>query len=135
MMTTLAPRQLLVLIRDQSAFTQRYPNITAAGVYEGRLSNGGEDMTLAHKSGLIISSFEYDDKSPWPEAPDGDGYTLVRKTPPGDPNDPLNWRASTNIYGSPCADVREAHVRSTPDGNDSCEGSNFNILYLPLVRK
>jgi hypothetical protein len=135
MMTTLAPRELLVLIRDESAFSQRCPNVTAAGLYEGGLSNRGEDITLSDKNGLIISSFEYDDKSPWPEAPDGDGYTLVRKTPPGAPNAPLNWRASTNIYGSPCADVRKAHVRSTPDGNDSCEGSSSNTLYLPLVGK
>jgi len=51
-------------------------------------------------------SVHYGTQSPWPSSPDGAGFSLVPVTPNlnPDPSNPLNWRASTVIGGSPGAD-------------------------------
>jgi len=51
-----------------------------------------------------------DDQPLWPEAPDGDGLSLVLIDPMGNPDhtDPLNWRSSVSPGG-------------TPDGSDASE--------------
>ena len=71
--------------------------------YEGQLDNGGEEITLNDASGNIIESFTYDDASPWPEASDGEGFTLVRISPTSqlDPNLPSTWRPSSELGGNP----------------------------------
>jgi len=119
--TVLEPGELTLLVRNETEFTKRYPGIDYAGVYDGKLSNGGEQLTFVDNEGGIISSFEYDDKAPWPELPDGDGYTLVRREPLGDPNHPCWWRSSTNLFGSPGAD-------DPPGGHTVCTD-----IYLPVT--
>ena len=71
--------------------------------YTGALDNTGETITLEDASGAIIESFTYNDKSPWPTAPDGDGPSLVRIAPEAqlDPNLPASWRSSTEVGGNP----------------------------------
>jgi hypothetical protein len=100
----LGPGEMLVLIRDEMAFTNRYPGVEYVGVYDKNLDNGGETIVLVDYSEFLITLFEYGDTFPWPEMADGDGYTLVRRDPPGDANDPCHWRASANRYGSPGED-------------------------------
>ena len=43
----------------------------------------------------------YGDRLPWPQATDGNGYTLVRRGPAGSAADPCRWRGSANVFGSP----------------------------------
>ena len=76
------------------------------GEYQGQLDNGGERITLVTALNDTIFSIRYNDKSPWPESPDTAGYSLVPKelNPTGDQNDPLNWRASYSVNGSPGRD-------------------------------
>ena len=119
--TVLEPGELIILVRNETEFANRYPGISYAGVYDGKLDNGGEQLTFVDNEGKIISSFEYDDKAPWPESPDGDGYTLVRRNPLGDPNHPCWWRSSTNLFGSPGAD-------DPPGGHTVCTD-----IYLPVT--
>lgn len=71
--------------------------------YEGNLANGGETLTLTDASGTVIESFNYGDSHPWPEAADGEGFSLVRISPSSqlDPDLPFNWRASTSSGGNP----------------------------------
>ncbi|MDM8532615.1 lamin tail domain-containing protein [Anaerolineales bacterium HSG25] len=111
---TLNAGELLVLIRDETAFTERYPGVNYTGIYEGKLKNSGEKIILVDENGLVISSFEYDDKLPWPETPDGDGYTLVRHNQLDASNDLCNWRASTNLYGSPSVDDPTSIIEPCP---------------------
>ena len=99
--STIEPGQLFVLVRNQAEFRKRYPDVSVRYIYEQKLANGGETITLVDKEGAIISSFEYNDKFPWPQTPDGDGYTLVRRHPFADPNDPTAWEVSSDLYGSP----------------------------------
>jgi hypothetical protein len=71
--------------------------------YEGSLDNAGENITLTDASGTIIESFNFDDTPPWPQASDGEGFSLVRISPSLqlDPNLPSSWRASTTVGGNP----------------------------------
>jgi hypothetical protein len=97
----------VVLVRDPAFFARRYPDVPVAGVYRGKLSNKGETITIKDIDGNIVASVAYDDEDGWPLSPDGRGDSLVLVNPTGDPNDPLNWRASINIYGSPGANEPE----------------------------
>ncbi|MBT7983295.1 MAG: hypothetical protein HN584_12075 [Akkermansiaceae bacterium] len=73
------------------------------GEYTGQLDNGGENITLLDANGNIIESFRYNDKSPWPEAPDGNGPSLVRIAPEHrlSPELPSSWRPSVQDNGNP----------------------------------
>ncbi|MED5470491.1 MAG: hypothetical protein VX577_01995, partial [Verrucomicrobiota bacterium] len=60
-------------------------------------------ITLLDADGNIIESFRYNDKSPWPEAPDGNGPSLVRIAPEHrlDPELASSWRPSVQDNGNP----------------------------------
>ena len=99
------PKEFIVLASNAEEFSNRYgflPN----GEYNGQLDNSGERITLCDAGGDTLITMTYGDKAPWPESPDGGGYSLVTKvtSPKGDLNDPSNWRASSAIHGSPGRD-------------------------------
>jgi len=105
---TLEPGARLLIVNDLAAFQQRYGATFSrqiAGEYSGNLSNDGELITLVDALDVIIHSFTYNDQSPWPEGPDGDGFTLVLIDPSQQPvpnhANPASWRASVAIGGSP----------------------------------
>jgi hypothetical protein len=108
---SVAPDQLMVLVRNPAAFAQRYPGVRVDGVYEGQLSNKGEAIRLKDAQGQVVVSLEYDDENGWPVSADGQGDSLVNIDTPQDPNNPASWRASTYLNGSPGADDR---VGSSP---------------------
>ncbi|MBN1674756.1 MAG: lamin tail domain-containing protein [Kiritimatiellae bacterium] len=99
----------LVLARNADAFAGRYPGTAVFGQYLGGLDNGGERITLSDGDGRTVASVRYNDKAPWPEAADGDGYSLVAAGTTGDPDDPAAWRASNLVGGSPGYDDGEPH--------------------------
>ncbi|HPG38862.1 MAG TPA: chitobiase/beta-hexosaminidase C-terminal domain-containing protein [bacterium] len=102
----------VVLSKNSSKFYSKY-GITSFANYDGNLNNGGEKITLRDPAGNSLFSVTYDDKSPWPTSPDGDGYSLVPvnfNTNPN-PNNAANWRASKYEMGSPGMDDS---VRYTP---------------------
>ena len=111
--TTLAPAEFVLVVRNKEAFAHRYGPEAAgrvAGQYEGKLANEGESIRLVDFWTGAIAAFEYHDASPWPTQGDGDGYSLVPlesalpTQPTGSLNDPANWRPSTEIGGSPARD-------------------------------
>src|SRR6185369_15128325 len=87
-------------------FASKYPGVTTYGFYSGRLNNGGDTITLNTSADATIFSFHYNDAAPWPTTADGLGFSVV----PINSNTIVNfgdakqWRASTNIGGSPGAD-------------------------------
>lgn len=104
---TLAPNEYVVVARNPSVFESIYGtavNLAPGGYADANLSNGGETISLVAANGVEILSFTYDDSTPWPETPDGDGPSLEIIDPLGDHNDPLNWRASDVDGGSPGSD-------------------------------
>jgi hypothetical protein len=104
--TFLAPRHFIVLVSNPAAFTNRYPAVHVDGIYTGKLSNTGENVSLMHATGAPIFSVNYGTQAPWPASPDGAGFSLVPINPNlnTNPDNPINWRASSVIGGSPGAD-------------------------------
>ncbi|MBC8002226.1 MAG: lamin tail domain-containing protein, partial [Opitutaceae bacterium] len=104
--TFLGPGQFAVLVSNPQGFASRYPGVPVAGVFGGKLSNSGEQLTLAHATGTNIVSFSYSDSAPWPAAADGSGFSLVPVNPNlnAAPGLAANWRASSAMGGSPGSD-------------------------------
>jgi len=100
----LAPGEFVVLVRNATAFSERYPGVTVGGVYGGQLSNQGEEIRLKDAAGETVISVAYDDGNGWPITADGRGDSLVLIDPTADPYNPKNWRASVQVNGSPGAD-------------------------------
>lgn len=100
----LQPGDFMVLVNNAAAFAQRYPAVPIGGVYGGRLSNKGEELRLQEPAGTTVLTVTYADENGWPVSPDGRGDSLVLIDPDGDPNNPTNWQASSDVYGSPGAD-------------------------------
>lgn len=102
--TVLPAGEFMVLVRNPAAFSERYPTVSIGGTYQGKLSNGGEEIVLKDSQGRVFISIPYDDENGWPVSPDGRGDSLVFVNLGGDPYDPRNWRASPDLYGAPGAD-------------------------------
>ena len=102
----LAAGARLLLVENQLAFEARYGlGLPIAGVYRGNLDNDGEVLGLQRADGVSLVNFAWDNGSAWPLEADGEGRTLVlaNRTPGANPNDPINWRASTAPGGDPGA--------------------------------
>jgi hypothetical protein len=98
------PAKSVVLVSNLSAFRARYGDTpTVIGIYESLLSNSGETIRLAYALNTTIIELKYDDNDPWPNSPDGDGYSLVLAEPMSSPNHSLasNWTTSNLMGGSP----------------------------------
>ncbi len=89
----------LVLAETADKFSAVYPQVSNFIGDFGRdpqgfgLSGGGEMITLKNANGTLIDMVEYDDKSPWPEAADGDGPTLQLIAPDLDNTLASSWEA------------------------------------------
>lgn len=100
---TVAPGEFVLLVRNQAAFEIRYgPGLPVSGEYTGKLDNGGERIKLSFGAGIAIRDFVFDDISPWPDSPDGNGRSLVLVDPFGRPDhgNPFNWRAAITTPGT-----------------------------------
>lgn len=79
------------------------------GPWTGRLNNSGESVRLyrpdapgldLHVPYVLVDRVDYSDNHPWPAGPDGSGYSLERRTPPGLGSDRANWQVGI-LGGSP----------------------------------
>ena len=100
------PGGKVLLVKNEAAFRFRHLgfNGVIAGEFSGSLKNEGEQVTLHDALGAVIKDFTYSSQFPWPESTgDGRGYALVLIDPLSNPNhdDPLSWRSSVEIGGSP----------------------------------
>jgi hypothetical protein len=101
--TRLGAGEVMILASGQnpSAFAARYPGVAVSGYFSGRLSDGGERLALIDRHGNTVLSVTYRPGSGWPAPANGGGHSLEVIDPDGDPNDPANWRASSELGGSP----------------------------------
>jgi hypothetical protein len=108
----LDPGERILIVKNAAAFEFRYgTGLPVAGVFQNGtdLSNGGENITLSNDTtGETIQDFAYSDTSPWTEAADGHGYSLTLACPAAGAHltDPLNWRASREVGGTPGGEDR-----------------------------
>ena len=96
--TSIAPGGYVLVVKNQLAFEARYgTGLPVAGEFiNTKLSNGGEQIKLSYGSGVAVRDFIYDDHSPWPSAPDGQGASLILIDPQSVPDHTLatSWTAS-----------------------------------------
>ncbi|MBV7336064.1 lamin tail domain-containing protein [Chloroflexi bacterium TSY] len=141
-----APGEYIVVANDADRFAQRY-GFSPFGEFRANLSNGGERIVLEDAFDRVIISLEYDDEGEWPEAADGNGYSLVLINPLS-PSEAVNtsienakylnadqWRSSISIHGSPgMADplpVRVNEILVLSNGGNS-EGFSGGVeIYNP----
>jgi len=104
--TLLAPGQFFVLARNAAAFQSKYPGVPANGIFTGRLDNSGETIRISTPIDNTVLAVTYNDRAPWPLAPDGHGFSIVPRSAvaPDNSDNGSHWRASTALGGSPGAD-------------------------------
>jgi hypothetical protein len=130
---TMAPGARALLVGNQAAFVQRYGNgLTILGQYQPAkfLANSGDRLQLLDAQGQVIRDFSYDDNPPWPESPDGLGYSLVLINPMTNPNHAIaaNWRASVALNGNPGSSDATTFA-GDPNGDDNGDGINNLTQY------
>jgi hypothetical protein len=96
--TTLAPGAVFLIARNPATLLTRYPGIVVNGDSSDKLNNDGETVAISHPIAGEIISVTYSDRTPWPVAADGSGFSLVRDAITG------NYRASATRFGSPGVD-------------------------------
>lgn len=100
----LPPGGRLVIAANPAATTARYGAINpVVGPFAGSLDNSTETIRITAADGSTIKQFTYSDSAPWPEAADGDGYSLVLVNAPANPDhsQAANWRSSASPLGQP----------------------------------
>ncbi len=110
--TRLFPGQFFVVARNPGPFAVKYPGTAVNGVYSGQLDNAGETLRLSTAFGNTVLSVAYNDRTPWPLAADGHGFSAVPRVSGANPNSDngAHWRASANAGGSPGADDPEPTI-------------------------
>lgn len=98
--SSLAPSSALVIAADAAAFDAVY-TFMPTYVYDGKLSNGGEQIRLIAPSGAVASDVPWQTSHPWPVTPDGNGPSLDLVSADGSQASPANWRASADTGGNP----------------------------------
>lgn len=109
----LPPGGRLLLVGDPGAFTARYGALSPVlGPFVGSLDNAGETIRLTAADGSVIKQFTYSDRAPWPEAADGEGFSLVLVNPTSNPDHsrPENWRSSAARHGQPGQPKSESYA-------------------------
>jgi hypothetical protein len=100
----LAAGARVLVVSDTAAFRARYGSALdsfVVGQFQDgtKLANSGERILIVGIDGSPIKEFTYDDKSPWPEAADGDGFSLVLNSPNSAPDHSLPESWSTGRQG------------------------------------
>ena len=121
----------VLIVRNKAAFLARYgsglePLIAGEFADDSGLSGSGERLVLTGSAGAI-SDVTYNDKYPWPEAPDGSGPSIVLIAPETlpDANLGINWRSSVGPNGS--AGIGDG-VSFTGDPTADLDGDGFNAF-------
>jgi len=107
----------LLLVADIEDFEAAFGNgLPVAGAYTGQLNNGGENLLLIAADNFVIQSFRYNDRAPWPNPADGEGYSLTLIAPRSnpDPGEAASWRSSVDLGGSPGQSDARPFNGSTP---------------------
>jgi hypothetical protein len=89
------PGTYILLAIDSAIFQAAYgvPSLQ----YDGSLSNNGESLELLNFYDMVIDSLTFNDTSPWPTGPDGDGPSLALWEPGLDNAMASNWTMSTDL--------------------------------------
>jgi hypothetical protein len=98
---TIAPGAVIVLASAQNptAFAARYPGVTVAAYFTGKLAKSGERIAVEDALGAAVVAVNYSTTNGWPVPSGGRSIEII--DPAGDPDDPANWRLSDSAIGTP----------------------------------
>ena len=99
--TVIPARSHLVLAANPDVIGQQQGFPSALGPWEGRLSNGGEQLLLYNNDERLMNSVDYRDGGDWPVAPDGGGPSLSKGDQQSASHIAQNWTFSQRVGGSP----------------------------------
>lgn len=91
----------IVVARVPSDSYWRGASYPVFGPYEGKISNGGEELELRRADGSLVEWLIYDDDLPWPRGADGYGPSIERIAWDLPAHDFHSWRASFSEGGTP----------------------------------
>ncbi len=134
----LDPGEAVVVVHNEEAFGERYPDALGAvvGEFDGRLSNGGETLILFGPVDEPLLEFEYDDE--WYAITDGPGFSLIAEDPGGPASawgDEDAWRPSAAIGGTPGVVDADPEDAGTQIPGDTNQDGGLNIAdALRLIR-
>ena len=128
-----------------NAFRAHYgidPSVTIIGLWEGQLSDGGEQVRLLRPDTpsaadpfpiprVIEDAVLYDDLAPWPALADGQGSSLTRGVPTSFAGSASSWTAAAATPGS--VDFSNA-VAGDFTGDSLVTGIDIDVL-LDAVRR
>ncbi|MEL7533077.1 MAG: lamin tail domain-containing protein, partial [Bacteroidota bacterium] len=114
--TIISANSYLILADSLEDFLYVHPDITEVISLAGLgLSGKGEQIALFNSSACPVSAIVYDNNEPWPEAADGDGFSLMIQSDTLDPSQASNWLSSGNYSGTPGAVNEFLCETTTPD--------------------
>ena len=112
--TALLPSStLLVVGTNPTSFRSKYnipETVQIVGPFAGLMSNASETIRIQRPDTpeldgtyalITVDQVDYEDITPWPVTADGLGRSLERIEASEYGDDPVNWRASTAVGGSP----------------------------------
>lgn len=105
-----AKERMIICGTEPAAFREANgvsSSVKVFGPWTGLLGNGGERITVKDKNGITVCTVRYNDRHPWPVAPDGTGHTLVLDDHNRTIDDYRLWRASAKPGGTPGAKSAE----------------------------
>jgi hypothetical protein len=111
--------------------------------YDGKLKNSGEPVSIKKPlpvetdstiefNYINLEEVEFNDKSPWPQNADGDGYALIRTDDNVFGNDPSNWTSGYKAvpYALAGNNTRiRLNAAFTLDGSGSRDPLNRPVTY------
>ena len=131
--TTLSAGARILVVRDLAAFTAlNGGGLNVAGIFQSltNLDNGGERLTLLAANSSVIADFTFDDDAPWSNDADGNGYSLTLINPASHPDygNPLNWRASFLLNGTP-GGTDATTFTGNPNADADADGLSARLEY------
>ncbi len=103
--TVLSAGGYMILTENASQFSGIFPNVgNVVGDWGFNLTSLGERVAIYNDNRCLIDAMIYDEQSPWPTLPNGNGTTLSLTSPGLNNSVPGSWDASSEInapFGTP----------------------------------
>ena len=99
--TIIPARSYLVIAANPDVANAQQDFPESLGPWEGRLSNGGEELRLYNNDNRLMNAIDYRDGGSWPVAPDGGGPSLSKMDQQSASHIAENWTFSQRVGGSP----------------------------------
>jgi hypothetical protein len=98
--TIIKPDHRIVVVRDESAFTDLYSDVDDIPGLNFGLGSKSDAVRLFNAQSELVAEVNYTDSLPWPFGAGGQGRTMELLDPHNPANDPTNWFDGC-IGGSP----------------------------------